>query len=66
MIQKIKWNNDIIYSYTHDHSKFCYSDNGWVMISDINRMTTQFKRGGGGIIIQDKQISQLFKGILQI
>ena len=63
MINKIKWNNDLEYTFTHDHSKYCYSDQGWVMVGDLNRMTTQSKRGGGGIIIKDKKISHLFKEI---
>ena len=66
MIDKISWSNNSIYSYTHDHSKFCYSDKGWVMIGDMNRMTSQFKRGGGGIVIHDKKIVELFKQISQI
>jgi deoxyribonuclease-2 len=66
MICKMNWNDTIVYSYTHDHSKFCYSENGWVMVGDINRMVTQFKRGGGGVILHDKNMVELFKKITQI
>ena len=63
MIKKIKWSEDLEYTFTNDHSKYCYSDQEWVMIGDLNRMTTQSKRGGGGIIIMNKNISQLFDEI---
>ena len=36
----------------HDHSKYCYSDNGWILIGDMNRMTSQFHKGGGGIVVR--------------
>lgn len=42
--EKIKW------SYTQDHSKWAISDEdnpGFVCLSDINRMESQYKRGGG-------------------
>ena len=63
MINKIILDN-ISYTFTHDHSKYCYSiDNGWVMIGDLNRMTTQYKRGGGGIIIYNDNLCKLFNSI---
>ena len=65
MVSKILWPNDISYSYTHDHSKYCYSDNGWVLIGDMNRMTSQFHRGGGGIVIKNATICKLFKEVIR-
>lgn len=65
MINKISWNNGIEYIHTQDHSKYCYSDKNWVMVGDLNRMTSQFKRGGGGIIIKDNNITKLFKEIMK-
>jgi len=64
MIAKIQWENGIEYNYKQDHGKFCLSEKGWVMIGDLNRMTSQFKRGGGGVIIEDKNICKLFKRIV--
>jgi deoxyribonuclease-2 len=65
MISKIEWPNSISYTYTHDHSKYCYSDNGWILIGDMNRMTSQFKRGGGGIVVKDKDKCKLFKDVIR-
>ena len=64
MAKKITWNDTTDYTYTHDHSKYCYSDNGWVMIGDLNRMTSQCKRGGGGIVIRDKLVCNAFRKIM--
>lgn len=48
---------------THDHSKYA-CNHEYVIIGDLNRMTTQFDRGGGGIVIRDRnlasQINRLF------
>lgn len=39
--------------YTKDHAKWATSDKGnWVVVADINRQTSQEKRGGGGIAFQ--------------
>lgn len=54
----------IDYTYTHDHSKYCYSDKGWVMVGDMNRMTSQIKRGGGGVVIRDVGTASMFKSIM--
>jgi hypothetical protein len=54
---------NITYKHTQDHSKYACNDE-YVIIGDLNRMTTQFERGGGGILIKDKklatQINKLF------
>ena len=64
MVKAIYWTSDISYTYTHDHSKYCYSDKGWIMIGDLNRMTSQEKRGGGGLVIHDVSTTRLFKEII--
>jgi deoxyribonuclease II len=53
------------YKRTQDHSKYACSDQH-VYIGDINRMKSQFHRGGGGIVIKDENISKLFAQIMKL
>lgn len=62
-IQNIKL-HDINYTYKQDHSKWAVSDNGHVFIGDLNRMTSQFRRGGGGIVIKSDRLSNLFNSLI--
>jgi deoxyribonuclease-2 len=64
MVSNIVWPNSVSYTYTHDHSKYCCSDNDWVLVGDMNRMTSQYHRGGGGVIIKNKIVCRLFKDII--
>lgn len=42
---------------THDHAKWGITvDSDWVCVGDINRMTSQEKRGGGTIAFQDETL----------
>jgi deoxyribonuclease-2 len=42
------------WSYTHDHAKWAVSTlANWVCVGDINRMTSQERRGGGTMVVQD-------------
>ncbi|RWS20800.1 Deoxyribonuclease-2-like protein [Leptotrombidium deliense] len=53
--------------YTQDHAKWAVSDSGkspFVCISDINRMASQFKRGGGSLCIHDPDVWTQFKGLI--
>jgi deoxyribonuclease-2 len=57
---------DYEWSYTQDHAKWAISQTpDWVCIADINRDTSQEKRGGGSICFQDRllwhSLSQLQK-----
>lgn len=50
--------------YTKDHSKWGISEKeDWVCIADINRQTSQEKRGGGAICFRDKN---LWKALCEI
>jgi hypothetical protein len=49
MATTMKWRN---YVYTTDHSKLAWSSK-WIMVGDLNRMTTQIVRGGGGMIVKN-------------
>ena len=52
----------IMYTESQDHSKWAVSEN-YVWIGDLNRMTSQFKRGGGGVVIHDKNISNALRSL---
>lgn len=61
-MKSIRWPDGTSYHYTQDHSKFCVSD-GWISIGDINRMSSQFHRGGSAIVVRDANINILFSQI---
>jgi deoxyribonuclease-2 len=66
-IKNIKWDDKINYTTSQDHSKYAISmnkNNPWVHIGDINRMESQYRRGGGGIIIKDKNLWNCFNKII--
>jgi hypothetical protein len=42
---------DTTFKESQDHSKWAVSDTQY-WVGDLNRMTTQMKRGGGGFLIQ--------------
>ena len=43
----IKWKS------SQDHSKWAVSTNEYYWVGDLNRMTSQYNRGGGGLICRD-------------
>lgn len=50
--------------YTKDHSKWGVSQDGdWVCVADINRQTSQEKRGGGSICFQNQELHDALKSI---
>lgn len=58
---RISWSSSI------DHSKWAISNeksSGYVCIADINRMQSQFKRGGGAICIHSPSCWSLFSGLI--
>ena len=56
-VQNLKWFNRT-YKETQDHSKWAVSTtNSQMCIGDINRMTTQYTRGGGAICWSDAVLS---------
>jgi hypothetical protein len=53
---------EIEYTETQDHSKWGYCDD-FYWIGDLNRMTSQYKRGGGGFICQNIDLIKCLKNI---
>jgi deoxyribonuclease-2 len=66
-IKTMKWNDKISYNTNQDHSKYAISmdsNKPWVFVGDINRMESQYKRGGGGILIKNKDLWNCFNKII--
>ncbi|KAJ1371156.1 hypothetical protein KIN20_033044 [Parelaphostrongylus tenuis] len=66
---KIQVGSTTPFKYTKDHSKMArstYSSKPWLCIGDINRMTSQYVRGGGTICISEKALWEAFKVIKQV
>lgn len=66
-IKKIRWENGEQYKSSQDHSKWAVSsniNNPWIFISDLNRMKSQFNRGGGILAIKNEQIWRIFNSII--
>jgi hypothetical protein len=63
-IQHIKYKTKE-WKTSQDHSKWGVNDQGIVWIGDLNRMSSQESRGGGGLIIYHEEISQLFQQLIQ-
>lgn len=54
--------------YLMDHSKWAITDTqeeGVVCLADINRMASQFKRGGGAICVRDPEVWNVFSGTIK-
>ena len=57
------WLTISIFNNSRDHSKWAVSrnrNNPWVCIGDINRTTTQFRRGGGIVCYRNDFLWQIF------
>ena len=55
----IKW------SEKQDHSKWATTENDLYWIGDLNRMTSQYKRGGGGFICYDAKLASAFNKLIK-
>jgi len=62
-VKKIKY-KDVCYRESQDHSKWAVSDSTFYCVGDLNRMTSQYNKGGGGFIIDNKEISHAFREII--
>jgi len=66
-IKTLKWDDNFYYKTTQDHSKYAVTmdiKKPWIFIGDINRMESQYRRGGGGLIIKDKNLWKAFNRII--
>lgn len=55
----------LAFSYANDHSKYGVSldsSEPWVCVGDINRMASQFARGGGTLCFKDENFYTAMKG----
>jgi deoxyribonuclease-2 len=58
---------DCEWHYTKDHSKWAVSETDhWVCVADINRQTSQEKRGGGAICFRHEELWKDLAGIAQL
>ncbi|KAG1660874.1 Deoxyribonuclease-2-alpha [Nymphon striatum] len=58
---------DVSFTNYNDHSKFVvsvHSQKPWVCVGDINRATTQFRRGGGTTCLKDLSIWKSYHNIV--
>jgi len=55
---------DVFWNYTKDHAKWATSAKAdWVCVADINRDTSQEKRGGGTICFRNKKLWKALRSI---
>ncbi|XP_062586026.1 uncharacterized protein LOC134247711 [Saccostrea cucullata] len=65
-IEIIKFSNVTEFKSNSDHSKWIVSkDDFWVCVGDINRKTTQFKRGGGTICLSSESVWRAFTALMK-
>ena len=62
-IKKINY-KDVCYNESQDHSKWAVSDSSFYCVGDLNRMTSQYNRGGGGFICDNKDISHSLRELI--
>jgi len=53
------------WSDTQDHSKWGVSQHDWVWVGDLNRMSSQMHRGGGGFIIKHAGIANAMRLLIK-
>ena len=62
-IKKINY-KDVCYNESQDHSKWAVSDSSFYCVGDLNRMTSQYNRGGGGFICDNKDIAHSLRELI--
>jgi len=55
----------ISYKSSQDHSKYACNGEDLVYIGDLNRMTSQYCRGGGGVIIKNPKLCSAIRQLME-
>jgi hypothetical protein len=55
---------NIVFDESQDNSKWATSDNDYYWVGDLNRMTCQFCRGGGGIVGKDADLAHALRSLI--
>ena len=67
-VVRLRWPDGSGYHETSDHSKWAVSASRckqrWVFVGGINRMHSQWHRGGGGVVIRDGALWSAFDGLI--
>ncbi len=67
-VVRLRWPDGSGYHETSDHSKWAVSATRcrqrWVWVGGVNRMHSQWHRGGGGVIIRDSALWSAFDGLV--
>jgi hypothetical protein len=53
-----------VFDESQDHSKWATSNTDYYWVGDLNRMTTQFHRGGGGIVGKDAELAEALRSLI--
>ena len=61
-VKRLSW-GDVDWKESNDHSKWAVSES-YVWIGDLNRMTSQFTRGGGGFLIKNPKLAKAFRKLV--
>jgi hypothetical protein len=61
-VDTVQW-NDIQWKTSQDHSKWAVSES-YYWIGDLNRMTSQLKRGGGGFLVKNVLIAKALRQLI--
>lgn len=57
----------VAYHESQDHSKYAVSQppaKAWTYVGDINNMKSQWKRGGGGLVLEDAGVHAAFQSLI--
>lgn len=61
-VHLVRW-NEVEYKESQDHSKWACTDT-LCWIGDLNRMKSQYKRGGGGMLIKHQAMARAFRELI--
>jgi len=65
-IQKLQY-HEREWSEKQDHSKWAIClENGIYWVGDLNRMTTQKRRGGGGFLLKNRKITEKLNELISL